>query len=65
MAMRQSIAVQSIAGGIASTLSIGVSAGTQEGFRAPAWLEVGDELVTGGDIASFVPLRMTADRRRA
>lgn len=48
--------------GIASALSIGVSNNAAEGFLAHAWLKVGDELVTGGDITRYYPLRMPEDQ---
>lgn len=44
--------------GIGSALSIGVSNNAAEGFLAHAWLKVGDELVTGGDISPYQPLGM-------
>ena len=43
--------------GIASSLRIGVNKTAGQRFAAHAWLLVGAELVTGGDIASFAPLR--------
>ena len=40
--------------GIASALCIGVR--NEAEFAAHAWLKVGQEVVTGGDISSFAPL---------
>ena len=40
--------------GVKSVLSIGVRKDAE--FAAHAWLKVGDQIITGGDIASFAPL---------
>ena len=44
--------------GIESTLSIGVRKTVEHGFEAHAWLKVGEESVTGGDVSTFSVLSM-------
>lgn len=41
--------------GIASEVVIGARNQGQEGFTAHAWLKVGDLVVTGGDICTYLP----------
>lgn len=41
---------------ITATLYVGVRKETRSEFEAHAWLKVGEEIVTGGDITGFVPL---------
>lgn len=48
--------------GIASALCIGIR--NEAEFEAHAWLKVGQDVVTGGDISSFAPL-ITPDREQA
>lgn len=57
---RSDCLVQAVAGqrwlaslGIESTLSIGVRITAEHGFEAHAWLKVGEESVTGGDVSTF------------
>lgn len=46
--------------GIDSTISIGVRITAEHGFEAHAWLKVGEESVTGGDVSTFSVLSMPA-----
>lgn len=62
---RSDCLVQAVAGqrwlaslGIESTLSIGVRKTVEHGFEAHAWLKVGEESVTGGDVSTFSVLSM-------
>ncbi len=51
--------------GIASTMTIGVRKDVRDGFGAHAWLMVGDVIVTGGDISSYVVIEtQTAQAER-
>lgn len=43
-------------GGVATTLTFGVPRNKPAEFEAHAWLSVGAEIVTGGDISGYVPL---------
>ncbi len=54
----QAMAAQSwLAGaGVAATICIGARKNEGSAFEAHAWLKVGDEVVTGGDISSYAPL---------
>jgi len=42
--------------GIASTLTIGTRKDQTKGFEAHAWLTCNNQIITGGDISSYVPL---------
>lgn len=44
--------------GIASAMTIGVRKDAPQGFDAHAWLSVGDVLITGGDISSYVAIEV-------
>ncbi len=48
--------------GIAATLVIGVDKDGAAALDAHAWLQAGDRIVTGGDVARFAPL--SPDRNR-
>ena len=56
--MVQAMAAQSwlASYGITSMMTIGVRKDAPEGFGAHAWLSVGEVLVTGGDISSYVAI---------
>lgn len=45
--------------GVTSNLCIGVQ--LEAGFAAHAWLKVGEEIVTGGDIDGYVPILSAID----